>query len=277
LETLSYYVGSRRAFANAIIPFAMTTEAAAPAAYRVLDRDITLPVEVRDATAAVAYYLVSSRAAQRLIDASGLRIASVLPGKTLCTIGAMDYRDGDLGPYHEIAVSFFVRERDQRSLPVVGTAVDFARNRLGAYIHKLPVDGEFTREAGVSIWGFPKFMSEIDISNENEWETATLRVDGRHVLTQRMRLEGTRSFPEREQNSYAYRDGVTYRTPSVMRGERIGARFRGASIELGDHPLAEELRSLGLPQRALFSTYIGKMSATFGAAEAVPGTRERQR
>jgi hypothetical protein len=246
----------------------MTTGAASPpATYRVLDREVTLPVAVRDATAAVAYYLVSSSAAQRLIDASGLRIASVLPGKTICTIGTMDYRDGDLGPYHEIAVSFFVRERDQRSLPIVGTAVDFARNRLGAYIHRLPVDGEFTREAGVSIWGFPKFMSEIDISNDGKEETATLRVDGRHVLKQRMKLEGGRSFPEREQISYALRDGVTYRTSSVMRGDRIGARFRGASIELGGHPLADELRSIALPQGALFSTYIGKMSARFWGPE----------
>jgi hypothetical protein len=246
----------------------MTTGTApAPTTYRVLDRDVTLPLEVRDATAAVAYYLVSASAVQRLIDSSGLRIASVLPGKTLCTIGTMDYRDGDLGPYHEIAVSFFVRERDQWSLPLIGTAVDFARNRLGAYIHRLPVDGEFTREAGVSIWGFPKFMSEIDILSDGEQETASLRVDGQHVLTQRMRHAGIRSFPERRQISYALRDGVTYRTPSVMRGERIGARFRGASIELGEHPLADELRSIGLPQRALFSTYIGKMSATFDAAE----------
>jgi Acetoacetate decarboxylase (ADC) len=246
----------------------MTTETApAPTSYRVLDREVTLPVEVRDATAAVAYYLVSASAAQRLIDASGLRIASVLPGKTLCTIGTMDYRDGDLGPYHEIAISFFVRERDQVSVPIIGTALDFARNRLGAYIHQLPVDGTFTCEAGRSIWGFPKFMSEIDISNDGDQETAALRVEGRHVLTQRIRLEGTRSFPERGQTSYAHREGVTYRTRSVMRGDRIGARFRGASIELGDHPVADELRSLGLPQRALFSTYIGKMSATFDAAD----------
>jgi hypothetical protein len=154
-------------------------------------------------------------------------------------------------------------------VPVIGTAVDFARNQLGAYIHQLPVNGEFTCEAGVSIWGFPKFISEIDIANDGDVETATLRVDGQHVLTQRMRLEGSRSFPGRQQISYALRDGVTYRTPSVMRGERIGARFRGSTIELGEHPLADELRSIGLPKRALFSTYIGRMSATFWAAEAL--------
>jgi hypothetical protein len=54
-----------------------------------------------------------------------------------------------------------------------------------------------------------------------------------------------------------------------MSGEQIGARMGGVTIELGTHPMADELRSLGLPKKALFSTYIGHMRATFGAAERV--------
>ena len=44
-------------------------------------REVRLPVEVRDATAAVAYYLVPASAAQRLIEHSGLRVVQVLPGR----------------------------------------------------------------------------------------------------------------------------------------------------------------------------------------------------
>ena len=46
---------------------------------------------------AVAFYLVPAAAAQRLVDPTGLRVATVLPGRTLCTIGSVDYRDNDLG------------------------------------------------------------------------------------------------------------------------------------------------------------------------------------
>jgi hypothetical protein len=104
------------------------------------------------------------------------------------------------------------------------------------------------------------------VRQEGDIETSSLTVDGQHVLTQTMRMAGTRSFGPRRQISFACRDGVTYRTPSVMSGERIGARLGGATLQLGPHPLADELRSLGLPKRALFTTYIGRMRATFDAA-----------
>ncbi|MDZ4277696.1 MAG: acetoacetate decarboxylase family protein [Dehalococcoidia bacterium] len=238
--------------------------------FTILGRDVQLPVEVRDATAAVAYYLVSAGAAQRLVEQTGLRVARVVPGRTLCTIGTMVYKDGDLGPYHEIAVTFFVYEQGARPLPLLGAAIGFLRGSVAAYIHQLPVDGEFTCAAGRTIWGFPKFMSEISVTTDGAEQTAVLNVDGEHVLTQRMATGGTRSFRNRRQISYAHRDGVLYRTPSVMSGAEIGARLGGASLELGPHPIADELRALGLPKKALFSTYIGRMTGTFDAAERVP-------
>lgn len=244
-------------------------KSAAATSYTIQGREVRLPVEVRDATAAVAYYLVSAAPAQRLIDHTGLRVAQVLPSRTICTIGVMHYKDNDLGRYLEIGVTFFVRERGQRSVPLLSTWLGLARGGLAAYIHRLPVDGAFTCEAGQTIWGFPKFVTEIELSEQNGFETAVLRADGQHVLTQRMRMGGTRSFGEREQISYACRDGVLYRTPSLMSGEQVGARLGGATLELGTPAMADELRSLGLPKSAVFSTYIGRMRGVFYAADVV--------
>lgn len=246
----------------------MTTQSPpAQPSYVVQGREVRLPVEVRDATASVAFYLVPADAAQRLIDKSGLRVARVLPGKSICTIGTIEYRDGDLGRYHEVAVTFFVHERTARVVPFAGPLLGLLRGTLGAYIHHLPVDGEFTCEAGQTIWGFPKFMAEISITRDGGRDTSVLRVDGAHVLTQTVRSGGTRTMGDRAQVSYAFRDAVLYRTPSVMGGDAMGARLGGATLELGAHPIADELRSLGLPKRALFSTHIGRMRATFYAPE----------
>ncbi len=247
-----------------------TQQAALQTSYTIQGREVRLPVEVRDATAAVAYYLVSAARAQQLIAPSGLRVVHVLPGKTICTIGTMNYKDGDLGTYLEIAVTFFVHEPGRRPLPVVGTLLGFARGDVAAYIHRLPVNGAFTCEAGRTIWGFPKVVTDISLAIAGDEETAMLRIDGEPVLTQTMRVSGKRSFPRRTQISYSLLDGVRYRTPSTMVGDAICARFRGATISLGKHPISDELRSLGLSERALFSTYIGKMRGDFFAAEAQP-------
>lgn len=238
-----------------------------PSTYVIMGREVRLPVEVRDATAAIAYYLVPSEAAQRLIRAPALLVARVLPGRTLCTIGTMDYKDSDLGQYHEIAVTFFVHERRAQPLPFIGTALRLLRGGIDAYIQWLPVDGEFTCEAGRTIWGFPKFMTEIALSTDSETQTSVLRAGGQEVLRQTVRTGGARGFSERPQVSYAYRDGVLYKTLAVVSAEGMGARLGGAHLELGAHPLADELRSLGLPRRPLFTMYVSKMTGRFYAAE----------
>ncbi len=238
--------------------------------YTILDREITLPNVVRDATAAVAFYLVPSSAAQKLIAPSGLRIASLLPGRTLCTIGAINYKDTDLDAYHEVALTFFVHEPGSRPLPLISAALGMMRGGLSAYVHWLPVNGELTCEAGRRIWGFPKFVTPIDIQTEGDIERSTLTVDDELVLTQTVKVGGSRSFTDRTQIAYSMLDGEVSRIPSDMSAEDLGARLGGATIELGPHPMADELRSLGLPKRALFTTYMGKMSGRFYAAERMP-------
>jgi hypothetical protein len=53
----------------------------------------------------------------------------------------------------------------------------------------------------------------------------------------------------------------------VSSAEELGIHMRGAEIELGAHPIADELRSLGLPKPALMSMWLGKMKGRFEAAE----------
>lgn len=242
-----------------------------PDSYHIMGREVRLPVLVRDADALMAYYLVSASAAQRLVDASGLEVASVLPGRALCTIGTMNYRDNDLGQYYEIAITFYVRERGQRSLPLIGTLLDFQQGRVGAYIHELPVNGEFTCAAGNEIWGFPKSVCDIQLSQRDGRQTTVWKKDGRHVLTHTLVMPRSKSVRTANATSYSFRNGVRYKTPTEMTVENVGAKFfGGATLELGDHPIASELRTLGLPKRALLTTYVPRWSGKFcGATKTV--------
>lgn len=237
------------------------------AVYNIMGREVRLPVLVRDADALMAYYLVSASAAQRLVDPAGLEVAAVLPGRALCTIGTMNYRDNDLGQYYEIAVTFYVRERGQRSLPLIGSLLDFQQGRVGAYIHQLPVNGEFTCAAGNEIWGFPKSVCDIQLSQRDGTQTTVWKKDGRHVLTHTLVMPRSKSVRTAHATSYSFRNGIRYKTPTEMTVENVGAKFfGGATLELGDHPIAGELRSLGLPKRALLTTYVPRWSGKFCAA-----------
>ena len=240
----------------------------APNTYMIMGREVRLPVEVRDADATMAYYLVSASEAQRLIAPSGLEVAAVAPGRALCTIGTVNYRDNDLGQYYEIAITFYVRERGRRALPLIGTILDFRAGRIGSYIWQLPVDGEFTCVAGNAIWGFPKFVCDIQISVADAMHTTVWNADGQHVLTQALVMPRSNAVRDVQAASYAYRDGVLYKTPTEMRVEGVGAKFfGGANLALGSHPIAAELRRLGLPKRALLCTHVPRWSGKFYAAQ----------
>jgi hypothetical protein len=47
----------------------------------------------------------------------------------------------------------------------------------------------------------------------------------------------------------------------------VGVQLGGGRLGLGDHPLAEELRGLGLPRRPLIATWMGRISLDVAAPE----------
>ncbi len=235
--------------------------------YRIQGRPVSLPVAVRDASAGAATWLVPARAVQRLLP-EGFEAAAVLPGRTPLAIAIIDYRDNDLGDYHEVSITCFVRPRGApRGTPWLGALRDLIRGRLGTFIWRLPVDQAFTCEAGRTIWGFPKSVERIDFRTEEKRVTCRLEMDGEHVLTLEVPRGGTRTLPLAPTVTYSLIEGVPHRTPFAQGGDGAGFRLGGARLELGRHPVAEALRSLGLPRRALLTMWIERMQGRFEAPE----------
>ena len=244
----------------------------APAADRYVfqGREVTMPVFVRDASSMAATYLVSAAAARALLPGPELDVVEVLPGQALFSIACIDYVDNDLGDYHEVSLALFVRERGQRPLvPYLGDVVEFFRNRLATYILHLPVDQSFTRDAGAGIWGCPKTIQQIDFTDEPGQRRCRLVMDGRHVLTYTAGRGGRFSLPDMPMRTYSYVGGRLHATTFTSGATEVGFALGGATLELGDHRIADELRTLGLPRRALMTVWMGHQHAQFDAPIAV--------
>ncbi len=238
------------------------------AEYRIQGRTVTLPCIVRDACSATATWMVSSRVAQALLPSPELEIAEILPGRGLLSIACIDYRDNDLGDYNEVSIAFFVRRRgDRKGVPYAGAAIAMMRGLLPTHIIHLPVNQSFTCEAGQKIWGFPKTVDEIDVDTGGDRARCVWNKDGQNVMKLSLPTGGKRDFPEQTLCTYSYIDGVLHKTPFVSSAKDLGVRVGGAEIELGAHPIADELRSLGLPKPALMSIWMGKMKGRFEAAQ----------
>lgn len=244
--------------------------ASPPREYLIQGRTVSMPCIVRDACSATATWLVPAAAGQALLPGPELEVAEVLPGRGLLSISCIDYRDNDLGDYNEVSIALFVRERGTpRGVPYAGSAIDMMRGKLPTHILHLPVNQSFTCEAGRVIWGFPKTVDEIDFDTGGDRARCTWSRDGQEVLRVSMPIGGTRDFPEQILRTYSYIDGVLHKTDFTSSAKNLGVKLRGAHLELGAHPIADQLRSLGLPKPALMSMWMGKMRGRFEPAHRV--------
>src|ERR1043165_5283074 len=125
--------------------------------YDIAGQTVTMPVRVSDASAATVLFGVDAAAATALLPGDAFAIVETAPGRAHFAVVLVDYRDNDLGAYHEVGFSFFVRPR--------------AGGEDGTFITRLPVNQEFTCEAGRTIWGFPKSVERIDVENTETTST----------------------------------------------------------------------------------------------------------
>lgn len=245
----------------------MTPESKPPPSYTIQGRTVRMPVEVRDASAGVATFLVRSTIARRIVPPE-YEVVELLPRRAPLSIAMIDYRDNDLGDYKEVSLTFFVRPRGApRGIPWLGTWLDLAAGRLGTWIWKLPVDQGFTCEAGRTIWGFPKSVENIELTRENGSVRCRLEMDGAHVLTLSVPYGGTRAMPDQSMDTYTQIEGVAHRTRFTQGGTGVGFALGGARLELGTHGISDALGALGLPRHALFSMWTEHMHGTFEAPE----------
>lgn len=228
--------------------------------YEVQGRTVELPVVVRSAKAGVAFFDVDAAAAQAFVPGDAFEVVEASPGTAQLLIALIDYEDNDLGDYLEVGLTLFVRPR---GAPADGSAD-------GTFIVHLPVDQSFTCEAGCAIWGFPKTVQEITADHGDASSTWTLTMDGQLVLRLTVPRGGHDEQPDVSIQTYTYLDGVPHATPFTQGGTGSSIGFgEGVELELGDHPIAEELAAMGLPGPASMSTWTEEMHGTFEAPTPV--------
>jgi hypothetical protein len=218
--------------------------------YEILGTTVTMPVQVRDASAGTAVFEVDAAAAGALLPAA-FEVTEMALGRAHLAIVVVDYRDNDLGSYREVGLMLFVR-------PVAGGAD-------GTFIVRLPVDQPFTREAGQRIWGFPKTIERIDLDYTDDAATCTLWMDGELVLRLRLPRDTAAEgeMPPTPMTAYTILDGAPHATTFTQGGSGFSMGFDPVELELGTHPVAKELSSLALSATPAFTTWTEHMQATF--------------
>jgi hypothetical protein len=235
------------------------TEPGTDEGYLIDGRLVTMPVQVRAARQAAATFLVDHAAAKRVIATSGLNPTRYPGGRSVVSLALVDYTDNDLDAYKELALAVLVDDPPGVEPGPKGT--------VSSLIWRLPVTEQFTCSAGRQIWGFPKWVADLDVDFHPGGVTGVLRDESGEILRIEMR-RGRVPLPRRKMPMAAYScddELVVRRTPWVADGTgRMAVRPGGTRVTLGyGHPMADELRALGFPKRALMTLFDDHLQATF--------------
>lgn len=239
--------------------------------YRIDDKPINFPVAVADASMLMNAFLVDANVAQSMIEDSGFRVIELFPGKAILQLLFVDYRQNELGDYNEGAIIFPVLSPgESKPLPFFGALKRMATGSVGNFVYRMPVDQEFTTHAGRFIWGFPKWVARIDIEFGDKRATGSFFDEGELVYSFSAKTGGKAKAKEQRAASLAIRDGKAWKTYGTNTGSGVTFSLGGDRPTIGDsHPLALELRALGLPKKPLFSVSIKNTVMSFAGPESV--------
>jgi len=222
---------------------------------------IGLPVRYYDWSWISALFPAPVAKVLRLLPSKKLKPILLMPGTTMVALTAFEYRKiADVEPYNEFAISIPVQYGAAVNVP--GLPLFFHPvlspqwyRKLGMYVLHLPVTTQAARDFGVEIWGYPKFIAEISFEDAGEMRRCRLRAEGKDIVTLEIKKLATK---DRSISFYTYtvQNGRLLRTLVQTQGQYSITRFPGgASFTLGDHPVAEELKALGLGKTAVGRFY----------------------
>lgn len=227
-----------------------------------------VPVLYQEVFAVAGIFLAPTLKLRDLLPTSKLVPAEVMPGKGLLAIMAFDYRDTSIGPYREMGIAIPVRYRPRFNPVLIPPLRMAASLSFEAYVWQLPVTTETALHAGIDIWGYPKFLGEIDFEEDEKTVTSTLKEKGQHILT----LEVKKSMPRLKTyfdiSTYTVKDRELLFTPIRGVSTSLGRSFlpSTARIILGEHEISRKIREIA-PGKSLHSLYIPRAKIVLPEAE----------
>ena len=234
--------------------------------FEIEGKSLGYPALFQDASSAVGLFMVPASGAQDLIRDSGFEVAQLLPGRAAFSLSCVHYRESDCGAYNEISMAFFVKKKHGKTsgIPYLGTWLDIARDDAATCIWKLPVTTRLANDAGIRMWGFQKTIEEIDFEVSDGRAAFKLRMDGQEVLDYSVRARGKQQQPRAASAVYSNFEGAPHVTYLEHEFRDVGVSLGGGRLRLGSHPIAEQLRGLGLPRRPFIATWMGHLSFEVG-------------
>lgn len=206
--------------------------------------------------------------------------ARVAPGVGAIAVTCFEYRDTDIDPYNELAISIPLNEPYFRSnLPGRAMLSSVNRRQFDSWVQHLPVTTEIARAGGREFYNYPKFIAGIDYSQTDTRRTCRLSEGAEHILTMDVgRLRGKQT-EQLQIFSHLYQNREPQSSEFKILAHDLGRSIRpgAAKLTLADrHPIARELADALISRRSIAAAYAPRIEGIlYGPHHATPEVLER--
>ncbi|WP_381559659.1 acetoacetate decarboxylase family protein [Streptomyces eurythermus] len=181
----------------------------------------------------------------------------VVPGLGLVSVMFFRYDVCDIDFYTEAAVGIAVKPARHGGLGFFDLVSGLKNEHLHSYVLSLPVSTEIARVRGHDGYGFPKWVTGVDVDIDHHRTTARVTNDAGGVdLSLLASTPAQRSYVSGERvgslTSYTTIDGAWHSTLNQTNVLSAGTTHgtRGVTLRLGAGRMSDDLRSLA-PKRAI--------------------------
>ncbi|KOX35422.1 MULTISPECIES: acetoacetate decarboxylase family protein [unclassified Streptomyces] len=211
------------------------------------------------------YYAMSSARLTMLAPSRAIRARlpeelsplEVAPGLGLVSVMFFRYDVCDIDFYTEAAVGIAVKPARHGGLGFFDLVSGLKNEHLHSYVLSLPVNSEIARVRGHDGYGFPKWVTGLDVDIDDHRTTARVANDSGGVdlallantPTQRAHASGERVG---SLTSYTKINGAWHSTLNQTNVLNAGTTrgTKGVTLQLGEGRMSEDLRSLK-PKRTI--------------------------
>ncbi len=214
--------------------------------------DVALPIMYFDSSHLLALFRVDYEKARAMVADHGLDPVRFANDTALVAVAFYEYRETSIADYREVGTAIAVLPKDTPlpAFPLLSLFTPMDKNKVGFHIVDLPVTTPEACAAGKDIWGYPKFVTQIDFDlSGRKFAGAVADPQGdEHIL----RLSGTvgpgMPGPLLDLILYSRHKEKPLRTLINTRGGGHVCLPGSLRLAVGSqrHPMAKNLIALGL-------------------------------
>lgn len=215
------------------------------------------PFFIRDAHVTGAVFICDYDKAKALVGHSHQPIRTPF-NKALFSIQCIEYKETDIGPYCEVALSILLWPKGDGFRRAMESVLSLIKSNFHTYVFQLPVTTELSVAGGKGILKYPKFLADITFRDTGVHRICTLR--DKNTLELILEFECPKSIRSRfpvnlirnSMDVHTYVEGQSNKNATFkLSVPEAGQSFvwPRSGIRFGKHIISQQLKVLGIGQQ----------------------------